>query len=80
VTQPDPLDLSELRRISRSRPRSGREAAARMSAIRVIERAARRRQPVMPPGWHPMAGSAFEALDDADPIARRERWFSALNR
>ena len=34
----DPETLAELRRLARSRPRSGREAVAKASALRTLER------------------------------------------
>jgi hypothetical protein len=53
----DSATLEELRWLARSRPRSGRESAAKPSAIRTLERLARerRRQPMppMPDGWYP---------------------------
>jgi hypothetical protein len=36
----DPETVGELRRLARSRPRSGREAAAKASALRTLERLA----------------------------------------
>jgi hypothetical protein len=50
----DPATLEELRRLARSRPRSGRQSLAKASAIRTLERLARerRRQPT-PAGWYP---------------------------
>jgi hypothetical protein len=64
----DPETVAELRRLARSRPRSGREAAAKASAIRTLERLARegRRQPLppMPGGWYPhQPGDPFYELD-----------------
>ena len=53
----DSATLEELRRLARSRPRSGRQSVATASAIRTLERLARerRRQPIppMPDGWYP---------------------------
>jgi hypothetical protein len=64
----DPVTLEELRRLARSRPRSGRQSIAKASAIRTLERLARegRRQPVppMPDGWYPHEpGDPFYELD-----------------
>jgi hypothetical protein len=64
----DPATLEELRRLARSRPRSGRQSIAKASAIRTLERLARegRRQPVppMPEGWYPHEpGDPFYELD-----------------
>lgn len=51
--------LEELRRLARSRPRSGRQSVAKASAIRTLERLARKRRrqpmPPMPEGWYPHA-------------------------
>ena len=46
----DPETVAELRRLARSRPRSGRQAAAKASALRTLERLNRgkRRVPPMP--------------------------------
>jgi hypothetical protein len=64
----DPATLEELRRLARSRPRSGRQSAAKASAIRTLERLARegRRQPIptTPEGWYPhKPGDPFYELD-----------------
>jgi hypothetical protein len=64
----DPATLEELRRLARSRPRSGRQSVAKASAIRTLERLAReqRRQPMppMPDGWYPHEpGDPFYELD-----------------
>ena len=56
----------ELRRLARSRPRSGREAVAKASALRTLERLRRgkRQVPPMPQGWYPHEpGDPFYALD-----------------
>jgi hypothetical protein len=52
---PDPETVAELRRLARSRPRSGREAAAKASALRTLERLRREkhRVPPLPEGWYP---------------------------
>ena len=64
----DLATLEELRRLARSRPRSGRQSVAKASAIRTLERLARerRRQPMppMPEGWYPHEpGDPFYELD-----------------
>ena len=62
----DPEALAELRRLARSRPRSGREAVAKASALRTLERLTRgRRQvPPMPEGWYRHEpGDPFYELD-----------------
>jgi catechol 2,3-dioxygenase-like lactoylglutathione lyase family enzyme len=65
----DAATLGELERLARSRPRSGRQAAEKASALRTLERIARdgrrRRLPPCPPDWHPMPGTAREELDRA---------------
>jgi hypothetical protein len=67
--------LAELR-LARSRPRSGREAMAKVAAIRTLEQLRRRKRreiPPMPPGWHP-GPPEFERPDGCDDEATRERW------
>jgi hypothetical protein len=64
----DPATLEELRRLARSRRRSGRQWVAKVAAIRTLERLARerRRQPMppMPDGWYPHEpGDPFYELD-----------------
>jgi hypothetical protein len=62
----DPETVAELRRLARSRPRSGREAVANASALRTLERSHRgkRRLPPMPEGWYPHEpGDPFYELD-----------------
>jgi hypothetical protein len=51
----DPETVAELRRLACSRPRSGREAVAKASALRTFERSRRgkRRLPPMPDCWYP---------------------------
>jgi hypothetical protein len=77
MTPADPSDeddhlnsetVAELRRLARSRPSSGREAAAKASAIRTLERLSRHRRgqevPPMPKGWYPhQPGDPFYELD-----------------
>src|SRR4030095_8136288 len=76
VTQPlenrnsdlDAASVLELRRLARSRPKSGREAAAQASATRTLERLGRERRkqvvPPMPAGWYPHdPGDPFYELD-----------------
>jgi hypothetical protein len=79
----DPETVVELRRLARSRPRSGREAAAKASAIRTLERLSRhkRRQevPPMPEGWYPHEpGDPFYELDwvflHENPQILRRHW------
>jgi hypothetical protein len=75
--------LAELRRLARSRPRSGREAAAKASAIRTLERLTRgnRQIPPCPSDWHPHAGTKWEKLDkwhlERHPEVR-QRWWENL--
>jgi hypothetical protein len=64
----DPRSIAELRRLARSRPASGRAAAAKASAIRTLERLGRERRrlevPPMPEGWYPHEpGDPFYELD-----------------
>jgi len=51
----DPEAVAELRRLARSRPRSGRDAVAKASALRTLERLnrAKHQVPPMPDGWYP---------------------------
>jgi hypothetical protein len=62
----DSQAVAELRRLARSRPTSGRAAAAKASQIRTLERLNRekRRVPPMPEGWYPhQPGDPFYELD-----------------
>jgi hypothetical protein len=62
----DPEAVAEVHRLARSRPRSGREAAAKASALRTLERLRRgkRQVPPMPEGWYPHEpGDPFYELD-----------------
>jgi hypothetical protein len=78
----DPVTLEQLERLARSRPRSGRQAAAKASALRTLERLSRRgprpELPPCPPDWHPMPDTAWEELDRADleehPEVRQRMW------
>ena len=77
----DPVTLEELERLARSRPRSGREAQAKASAIRTLERLNRRGRatfPPCPPGWYPPDQAAFEELDrvflEEHPEVRQRMW------
>jgi hypothetical protein len=81
----DDATLRELQRLARSRPRSGREAAAKASALRGLERLARaggrRVLPPCPPGWHP-GPPEFEELDRVyltEHPEVRERWWRNLH-
>jgi hypothetical protein len=76
----DPATLEELQRLARSRPRSGRAAVAKASAIRTLERLARRGRvalPPCPPDWHP-GPPEFEELDrvhlEEHPKVRQRMW------
>jgi hypothetical protein len=63
------VTLEQLGLLARSNPRPGREAQAKASAIRTLERLARdERRPGVPPcrkGWYPPdpAEAGFEELD-----------------
>jgi hypothetical protein len=62
----DAAAIAELRRLARTRPRSGREAVAKASALRTLERLnrAKRQVPPMPEGWYPHEpGDPFYELD-----------------
>ena len=78
----DPVTLEQLERLARSHPKSGREAQAKASAIRTLERLARDGPrpafPPCPPGWYPPNQAAFEELDRAHleehPEIRQRMW------
>jgi hypothetical protein len=78
----DPVTFAELQRLARSRPRSGRQAVAKASAIRTLERLARKGGrvsfPPCPEGWHPQAGTEWEELDrvylEEHPEIRQRMW------
>jgi hypothetical protein len=78
----DPVTLQQLERLACSHPRSGREAQAKASAIRTLERLARGgRQPGLPPcppDWYPPNQAEFEELDRVDleehPEVRQRMW------
>jgi hypothetical protein len=92
MTPPDNDDLDgeivdeivdELRRLARSEPRSGREAAAKAAALRTLERLSRDRRgqtpPPMPDGWYPHErGDPFYELDwvylHEHPNVLRRHW------
>lgn len=61
---PDDLILRELERLAAKPARSGREALAKASALRQLQRLKRERDkvPPMPEGWHP-GPPEFEELD-----------------
>jgi hypothetical protein len=76
----DPATFEELQRLARSRPRSGRQAAAKASALRTLERLARRGRVALPPclpDWHP-GPPEFEELDrvhlEEHPEVRQRMW------
>ena len=80
----DPEAVAELRRLARSRPRSGREAVAKASALRTLERLGRgkRQVPPMPEGWYPHEpGDPFYELDwvflHEHPEILRRHWEAA---
>ena len=82
----DPVTLEELRRLARSRPRSGRQSVAKASAIRTLERLARERptqpMPPMPEGWYPhQPDHPFYELDwvflHEHPEILRRHWETA---
>jgi hypothetical protein len=75
----------ELERVAHSEPRSGREALAKVTALRTLNRRNDRRRrkepPACPPDWHPHPGSVLAELDEPyfeeHPDAR-QRLFDAL--
>ena len=78
-------ELAELRRLARSRPKSGRGRAAKLGAIRTLERLRRAGKSTVPPmheDWHPQAGTEWEELDrsylGSHPEVR-ERWWANLH-
>jgi hypothetical protein len=81
---PDPETVAELSRLACSRPRSGREAAAKASALRTLERLRREkdRMPPVPEGWyphkpdHPFYELDWEFLHEHPEILRRH-WETA---
>jgi hypothetical protein len=82
----DSVALEELQRLARSRPRSGRQSAAKASALRTLERLARSGRRAAwsscPPDWHPNPGTAWEELDRAylaEHPEVRERWWRNLH-
>ena len=80
----DPEAVAELRRLACSRPRSGREAVAKASALRTLERLRRgkREVPPMPEGWYPHEpGDPFYELDwvflHEHPVILQRHWETA---
>jgi hypothetical protein len=82
----DPQTIAELRRLARSRPTSGRAAAAKAPALRTLERLGRERRrqeaPPMPEGWYPHEpGDPFYQLDwvflHEHPEILRRHWEAA---
>jgi hypothetical protein len=76
----DAETLAELYRLARSDPESGREAVAKASALRTLERLKRGRKvpPPMPEGWHPNPGTLWEKLDASDSPEDRQFWWEKL--
>jgi len=78
----DPVTLEQLEELARSDPRSGREAQAKASAIRTLERLARKggrvALPPCPEGWYPPNQAQFEELDrvhlEKHPEVRQRMW------
>ena len=77
----DPATLVELQRLARSLPRSGRQAQAKASALRTLERLNRRGRVTLPPcpeGWYPPGQAEFEELDrvhlEEHPEVRQRMW------
>jgi hypothetical protein len=76
----DPRTVEELRRLARSNPTSGQGQAAKLGAIRALERLGRPRSgvPEMPEGWHPHPHDGWAALDECDSEAVRRKWWANL--
>jgi hypothetical protein len=80
----DPETLDELRRLARSRPRSGRGMAAKMAAIKMLDRLeredSRRSSPPMPapdwypPEWPPEFAELYESDWQRRPELRQGQW------
>jgi hypothetical protein len=77
----DPVTLEQLERLARSQPRSGREAQAKASALRQLERLNRRGRVVLPPcppDWYPPDRAEWEELDrvhlERHPEVRQRMW------
>ena len=68
----DPETLAELQRLARSRPRSGRQAAAKASAIRTLERLERSRG--RPMSDNPAVLRLFADDRDPDEQVRGDDW------
>jgi hypothetical protein len=77
----DAATLAELQRLAQSHPQSGRQAQAKASALRTLERLNRRGRvalPPCPPDWYPPDQAQFEELDRVDleehPEVRQRMW------
>jgi hypothetical protein len=77
----DAATFAELQRLAQSRPRSGRQAAAKASALRTLERLNRRGRAALPPcapEWYPPNQAAFEELGrvhlEEHPEVRQQMW------
>jgi hypothetical protein len=83
INSPDgPFDqamIAELRRVASAPARSGRQAQAKVAAIRTLERLGRRRSSPVPDfrTWHP--GGPFEDLDACDSAEMRASWWARLS-
>jgi hypothetical protein len=88
----DALLLEELQKLARSRPQSGRGAAAKAAALRILERRKREQElpreelpegvglddPVPEGFWHPNPGTPWEELDAHQTVRQRLRWKARL--
>jgi len=76
----DPEKIAELRRLARSRPRSGHQAVAKASALRTLKRfnRAKRQLPPMPDGWYPHEPNHPFYESDLGVPARHPRSSSAI--
>jgi hypothetical protein len=77
----DTATFEELERLAASRPRSGRQAQAKASALRQLERLNRRGRVVLPPcppDWYPPDRAEWEELDrvhlERHPEVRQRMW------
>lgn len=71
--------IAELRRVAAPPAHSGREAQAKVAAIRTLERLGRKQETPVPDfrTWHP--GGPFEDLDACDTPETRAGWWARLN-
>lgn len=75
----DEAIIAELRRVAAAPAHSGREAQAKVAAIRTLERLGRSKESTLPDfrTWH--SGGPFEDLDACDTPETRAGWWARLN-